>query len=64
MRNRRLSAEWDHLARCYVRLAEQADQNSFADIWFESGSKPSLDGEALRAGYARSGERASAFRQR
>ena len=44
--NRRLAAEWDHLARCYVRLSEQADQNNFADIWFESGSKPSLDGEA------------------
>jgi hypothetical protein len=44
--NRRLSAEWDHLARCYVRLAEQADQNSFADIWFESGSKSSLDEKA------------------
>ncbi len=43
--NRRLSAEWDHLARCYLRLAEQADQNNFADIWFETGPKPSLDEE-------------------
>ncbi len=41
------AAEWDKLARAYLRLAEQADRNSFADIWAEYGPKPTLgDGEA------------------
>ncbi len=42
------AAEWDKLARAYLRLAEQADRNSFADIWMEYGPKPALggDGEA------------------
>jgi len=30
-----LRAQWAHLAECYVRLAEQADQNSRADIVYE-----------------------------
>jgi hypothetical protein len=30
-----LRAQWANLARCYVRLAEQADQNSRADIVYE-----------------------------
>jgi hypothetical protein len=30
-----LRAQWAHLAQCYVRLAEQADQNSRADIVYE-----------------------------
>ncbi len=42
------AAEWDNLARAYLRLAEQADKNRFADIWMEYGPKPTLggDGEA------------------
>ncbi len=24
-------------AKCYMRLAEQADQNGFQDLWFEFG---------------------------
>jgi hypothetical protein len=32
-----LRAQWLNLAQCYVRLAEQADQNSHADIVYESG---------------------------
>jgi hypothetical protein len=30
-----LRAAWANLAQCYVRLAEQADQNSRADIVYE-----------------------------
>jgi hypothetical protein len=30
-----LRVQWAHLARCYLRLAEQADQNSRADIVYE-----------------------------
>jgi hypothetical protein len=30
-----LRGQWVNLARCYVRLAEQADQNSRADIVYE-----------------------------
>jgi len=26
------AAEWDNLARCYLRLAEQADTNSRQDV--------------------------------
>jgi hypothetical protein len=44
-RSPKLAAEWSNLARCYVRLAEQADSNSFADIWFEIGPKTRLEGE-------------------
>jgi hypothetical protein len=33
--NRQLRAEWDHLAQCYVRLAEQADRNSHTDVSYE-----------------------------
>jgi hypothetical protein len=33
--NRQLRAEWDHLAQCYVRLAEQADRNSYTDVSYE-----------------------------
>lgn len=28
-------AEWNHLAQCYVRLAEQADKNQRTDIVYE-----------------------------
>ena len=30
-----LRAEWEHLAQCYVRLAEQADRNSHTDVSYE-----------------------------
>jgi hypothetical protein len=30
-----LRAQWENLAQCYVRLAEQADQNSRADLVYE-----------------------------
>jgi hypothetical protein len=33
------AAELDHLARCYIRLAKQADQNSRLDISAEFGPK-------------------------
>ena len=33
--SRMLKAQWANLAQCYVRLAEQADQNSRADIVYE-----------------------------
>lgn len=42
--NPKLSAQWHNLARCYLRLAEQADANSFADIWIETGHRTALDG--------------------
>ena len=28
-------AEWEHLARCYIRLAEQAEQNNRTDVTYE-----------------------------
>ena len=28
-------SEWEHLARCYILLAEQADRNSRTDITYE-----------------------------
>ncbi len=31
------------LAQCYLRLAEQADKNSFQDLWLEIGPSPRLD---------------------
>ncbi len=37
-----LASEWMQLARSYLRLAEQADQNTLADIWIEVGPKLSL----------------------
>lgn len=40
-----LAAEWEHLARCYLRLAEQADSNSIQDVWIECGPKARLDNE-------------------
>jgi predicted component of type VI protein secretion system len=37
----------DSLAKCYLRLAEQAEQNRLSDVWAEFGQKPRLDeGEA------------------
>jgi hypothetical protein len=39
--NGKLAAEWNYLARCYTRLAEQADQNLDTNVWAEfSGPSP------------------------
>jgi hypothetical protein len=35
-----LRTQWANLAQCYVRLAEQADQNSRADIVYEFNRAP------------------------
>jgi len=43
--NADLASEWENLARCYLRLAAQADENTFQDLWFEFGPKPRLGGE-------------------
>jgi hypothetical protein len=34
----RMAPEWEHLARCYIRLAEQAEQNGKLDIAVEFGT--------------------------
>jgi hypothetical protein len=36
-----IAREWRALANGYDRLAEQADRDSFQDIWFEHGPKRS-----------------------
>jgi hypothetical protein len=33
-------AEWNHLAQCYVRLAEQADKNRRTDVSYEPILRP------------------------
>jgi hypothetical protein len=38
-----LRAEWEHLADCYIRLAEQADRNTSTDVAYETPFHPSLD---------------------
>lgn len=38
-----LSSEWEHLAQCYVRLAEQADRNGRLDLFIEVGARPKVD---------------------
>ena len=41
-----LRAEWEHLAGCYILLAQQAERNSKTDITYEPGLWFSgLDGE-------------------
>lgn len=41
-----LRGEWEHLANCYIRLAQQAEQNSKADITYEPVLRfGNLDGE-------------------
>lgn len=42
--NTSLASEWQHLARCYLRLAQQADQNGRFDLAVEVGS-----GQLLKA---------------
>jgi hypothetical protein len=39
------AAELDHLALCYLRLADQADRNQAIDIAVEFGPKNRLDGD-------------------
>jgi len=39
------ASQYHALAQAYLRLAEQADQNQYADIWAEFGPKTRLDGE-------------------
>ncbi len=39
------ACDLDNLARCYLRLAEQADQNSLSDVSAEFGPKVRLEGE-------------------
>jgi hypothetical protein len=41
-----LASQWEHLAKCYLRLAAQADQNGLTDIAIEIGPKPKLDDDA------------------
>ena len=43
--NRAQASEWEHLARCYLRLAQQADQNDRFDLAVEVGPSPTLKGE-------------------
>lgn len=42
-RNQSVASELDGLARSYLRLAEQAEQNSGTDLWIEIGPKLTLD---------------------
>ena len=39
-----VAAELNALARSYLRLAEQAEQNGQTDLWLELGAKPALEG--------------------
>jgi hypothetical protein len=39
-----VAGEFEHLARSYLRLAEQADRNSLLDISVEFGKGPTLEG--------------------
>lgn len=43
--NARTAADFDNLARAYLRLAEQAEQNSLSDIWAEFGPQTRMDSE-------------------
>lgn len=43
--NASLASEWEHLARCYLRLARQAEQNDRFDLAVEVGSGQSLKGQ-------------------
>ena len=38
-----LMSEWDHLARCYLRLARQAEENEKLDVVYET--PPRRDGD-------------------
>ena len=40
-----LAVQWEHLAKCYLRLAEQADKNAQGGLAIEVEPKPTLEGE-------------------
>jgi hypothetical protein len=40
-----VALEMEHLALCYLRLADQAENNRFQDAWCEFGPPARLDGE-------------------
>lgn len=40
-----LARQFEDLAKCYLRLAEQADKNRLQDLWFEIGPPPRLNSE-------------------
>lgn len=40
--NAALASEYEHLARAYLRLAEQADRNERLDLHLEVGPEPRL----------------------
>ena len=44
--NQSVAAELDNLARSYLRLAAQAEQNSSNDLWIEIGPRLTLDDDA------------------
>lgn len=39
-----LAAQWEHLALCYLRLAEQADKNAMSDTVIVLAPKPTSEG--------------------
>jgi len=41
-----LRAEWENLALCYLRLAEQAEQNGRTDATYEPLLRPYREGES------------------
>jgi len=43
-------AEWNHLAWCYLRLAEQAEKNSRNDVTYEPILRPSRDNDRAAGG--------------
>lgn len=45
--NVRIRAEWEHLAQCYIRLAEQADRNDRLDVTYEPILRPFLPPKPL-----------------
>jgi hypothetical protein len=38
-----LAVQWEQLASCYLRLAEQADKNGQLDLSLEFGDAPRVD---------------------
>ena len=41
--DRAVKAEWNHLAHCYLRLAEQAEKNSRNNVTYEPILRPASD---------------------
>jgi hypothetical protein len=44
-REKPIAIQLEALAQAYIRLAEQADQNSHQDLWLEFVPKTPLEGE-------------------